>query len=126
VEQLAQARARCPHLDRLASHVTEFAKILTGRHENRLDDWLAAVEAEDDQPGLRSFAAGIRRDHDAVRAGLTLDDNSGAGEGTVNCKDAQAADARPRQLRPATPARPPRPLTTDMISPVREKCARSK
>ncbi len=53
--QLKQARERCPHLDALAGHVTAFAEILTGRHGDRLDDWIAAVEA-DDQPDLHSFA----------------------------------------------------------------------
>ena len=60
--RLAGIRERCPHLDALAGHVTEFAKILTGLHGDRLDDWLTAVEA-DDQPDLHSFARGIRRDH---------------------------------------------------------------
>ena len=41
---LAQARERCPHLDALAGHVTEFAKILTGRHGGRLDNWIETVE----------------------------------------------------------------------------------
>jgi transposase len=38
----------------------------------------------DDQPELRSFAAGIRREYDAVRDGLTLRHNSGPVEGHVN------------------------------------------
>ncbi len=33
---------------------------------------------------LRSFAAGLERDFDAVRAGLTLPHSSGAVEGQVN------------------------------------------
>jgi transposase len=82
-EKLAQARERCPHLDSLAGHVTEFAKILTGLHGDRLDDWLTAVEA-DDQPDLHSFARGIRRDHDAVLNGLTMPWSSGVVEGNVN------------------------------------------
>jgi transposase len=82
--ELARARARCPHLDALARHVTEFAKMLTGRHGDRLDAWLTAVEA-DDQPDLQSFARGIRRDYAAVRNGLTLHWSSGAVEGK-NCK----------------------------------------
>ena len=45
--KLAQARERCPHLDALAGHVTEFAKILTGLHGGLLDDWITAVEAGD-------------------------------------------------------------------------------
>jgi transposase len=80
---LAQIRARCPHLDALAGHVTEFAEILTGLEPDRLDDWLAAVDA-DDQPDLHSFARGIRHDYDAVLNGLTFTWNSGVNEGNVN------------------------------------------
>jgi transposase len=83
--ELARARARCPHLDALARHVAGFAKILAGLHGDRLEGWLAAVEADDGQPDLHSFARGIRRDHDAVRNGLTLPWSSGAVEGN-NCK----------------------------------------
>jgi transposase len=81
--KLAQIRDRCPHLDALARHVTEFAKILTGRHGHQLDDWIAAVEA-DDQPDLHSFARGLKHDYDAVVNGLTLPWNSGVVEGNVN------------------------------------------
>ena len=81
--RLARARERCPHLDALAGHVTEFAKILTGLDGDRLDDWIAAVEA-DDQPDLHSFARGLKRDHDAVLNGLTLPWSSGVVEGNVN------------------------------------------
>jgi len=82
-EKLAQARKRCPHLDSLAGHVTEFAKILTGLHGDRLDGWITAVEV-DDQPDLHSFIRGIKRDHDAVLNGLTMTWNSGVVEGNVN------------------------------------------
>ena len=81
--KLRDARDRCPHVDALASHVTAFAEILTGRHGDRLDDWIAAVEA-DDQPDLHSFTLGIRRDYDAVKNGLTLPWSSGKVEGNVN------------------------------------------
>lgn len=81
--KLARARERCPHLDALAGHVTEFAKILTGLDGGRLDDWIAAVEA-DDQPDLHSFVRGIKRDYDAVLNGLTLPWSSGVVEGNVN------------------------------------------
>jgi len=47
------------------------------------DGWLTAVDA-DDQPGLRSFATGIRNDLQAVINGLTLPWSSGKVEGTVN------------------------------------------
>ena len=81
--KLAQARERCPHLDALAGHVAEFAKILTGLHGDRLDGWINAVEA-DDQPDLHSFALGIKHDHQAVLNGLTMPWSSGVVEGNVN------------------------------------------
>ena len=48
-----------------------------------LEDWLTRVEA-DDQPELHSLATGIRRDQEAVTAGLALPYHSGAMEGNVN------------------------------------------
>ena len=82
--KLTQVRAACPHLDALRGHVEEFAKMLTGRHGERLDAWIAAVRA-DDLPHLHTFANGLERDHAAVLAGLTLPYSSGAVEGKV-CK----------------------------------------
>ena len=74
-------RARCPHIDALAGHVTAFAEMMTARTGSRdLEAWLAAIEA-DDQAGLRSLAAGIRADQQAVTNGLTLPWNSGKVEG---------------------------------------------
>ena len=49
----------------------------------RSEDWLTRVEA-DDQPELRSFANGIRRDQQAVTAGLALRYSSAAMEGNVS------------------------------------------
>jgi transposase len=81
--QLTTARARCPHLDALATHITQFARILTTRHGDRLDDWITTVRASD-LPDLHSFARGLQRDYTAVRNGLTLPWNSGTVEGNVN------------------------------------------
>jgi transposase len=81
--KLKQVKERCPHLEALAGHVGEFAEMLTGRPGGRLDAWIAAADASD-LPDLRSFATGIKRDHDAVRNGLTLPWSSGAVEGNVN------------------------------------------
>jgi len=50
--------------------------------QQALEGWLTAVEA-DDQPELRSFANGIRRDQQAVTNGLTLPYRSAAVEGNV-------------------------------------------
>lgn len=38
----------------------------------------------DDLPRLHRFVRGLRRDHDAVLNGLTLEHSSGAVEGNVN------------------------------------------
>ena len=52
----------------MARHVTAFAEILTGLHGDRHDDWITAVEA-DDQPDLHLFTRGLRRDGDAAGTG---------------------------------------------------------
>ena len=83
--QLDEIRQRCPHIGALAGHVTAFAEMMTNRTGSRdLEPWLAAVEADDGQPDLRSFATGIRNDLQAVTNGLTLPYSSGKVEGTVN------------------------------------------
>ena len=56
--------------------------MLCARHGDRLDEWLAAVPADTLTPRQR-FTTGLRRNYDAVRAGLTLEHNSGRVEGTV-------------------------------------------
>ena len=82
--RLAAVRAGCPHLDALARHIRDFAEMMTRRQGLlALEDWLTRVEA-DDQPELHSLAAGIRRDQEAVTAGLALPYHSGAMEGNVN------------------------------------------
>jgi Transposase and inactivated derivatives len=56
--------------------------MMTGRHGERLTEWMAAVDT-DDLPHLHSFTRGIRRDLQAVINGLTLTHSSGAVEGNV-------------------------------------------
>ena len=81
--QLAGVQDRCPQLDVLAGHVRSFAEMMTRRQgQQALEGWLTAVEAYD-QPELRSFANGIRRDQQAVTNGLTLPCSSAAVEGNV-------------------------------------------
>jgi transposase len=81
---LAAAATACPHLAALRGHIGAFADIMTTRTGTRhLGNWLTAAETSGlDQ--LASFAAGIRKDHAAVTAGLTLPYSSGKVEGTVN------------------------------------------
>jgi transposase len=66
-----------------AGDVTAFAELMSGRHGDRLDAWIAKVEG-DELPQLRSFAAGLKRDLAAVVSGLRLPYSSGAVEGNVN------------------------------------------
>jgi transposase len=81
--QLASVLDRCPHLHALAGHVRGFAEMMARRRgQQDLDGWLTAAEAGD-LAELRSFAAGIRRDQQAVTNGLTLPYSSAAVEGTV-------------------------------------------
>lgn len=78
-----RSRRTCPHLDATATHVGAFAEMLTGRHGDRLDSWMASVDT-DDLPHLHRFVTGLRRDYQAVRNGLTLSQSSGTVEGNVN------------------------------------------
>jgi transposase len=81
--KLNNIRGRDADLDRLTVHVSAFAVMMTGRHGDRLDEWIAAVEQDTLAP-LAAFARNLRRDHDAVRNGLTLPHSSGPVEGTIN------------------------------------------
>ena len=65
-------------LERLSTHVTGFAEMLTGRYGDRLDG-----ADNDDLPHLQSFIQGIHRDHAAVLAGSTLSHSSATGQTLV-------------------------------------------
>ena len=82
---LARLLDASPKLAAAAAHVRSCAAMMTRRQGLlALEDWLTAVEAGN-QPALHSFARGIRRDQQAVTAGLALPCSSGALEGK-NCK----------------------------------------
>ena len=72
--------AGCPALGVLAEHVRAFADLLTTRRGADLEDWMTAVEASD-LPALHAFVRGLRKDLDAVVAGLTLPYSNGPSEG---------------------------------------------
>ncbi len=57
--------------------------MMTELEGRELEQWMSCADA-DDQPALHSFVRGLRRDQDAVTAGLTMRWNSGAVEGHVN------------------------------------------
>ncbi|MGW1411745.1 ISL3 family transposase [Streptomyces sp. NPDC002403] len=80
---LKDVLARCPELDTVSGHVRDFGEMLTGRLGATLPTWIDAVDASR-LLGLAGFALHLRRDLDAVAAGLTLDWSSGSIEGAVN------------------------------------------
>lgn len=82
-DRLAVLRSRNKDLDRLTCHVRAFAMMLTHREGDHLDEWIHTVETDSLTP-IASFARNLRRDHDAVRNGLTLPYSSGAVEGNIN------------------------------------------
>ncbi len=75
--------AASPQLAALTGHVRDFAEIMGQRRGRDLEQWMTAVD-NDDQPALHSFVRGLRRDQDAVTAGLTMSWSSGTVEGHVN------------------------------------------
>lgn len=69
----------CPGLERVRSLATEFARILKEHDSSALDPWFTAA----DQSELRSFAASLRRDRDAVLAAVLFHWSNGQVEGQV-------------------------------------------
>jgi transposase len=63
--------------------VTDFTSMLRERQGERLDAWLEKVETQGIGE-LKNFAQGLKRDYDAVKAGLTLEWSNGQTEGQVH------------------------------------------
>jgi transposase len=63
--------------------IQEFTNMLRERKGERLDAWLEKVEQQD-IPQLRSFAQSLKKDYEAVKAGLTLCWSQGPVEGHVH------------------------------------------
>src|SRR6266700_2767558 len=63
--------------------IQEFTTMLREREGERLDEWLDRVEKQGIAE-LESFAAGLKKDYDAVKAGLTLQWSNGQTEGQVH------------------------------------------
>ncbi len=81
-ETVIALRQMNPEVDRAYDLVQQFAHMLRTRTGEHLDSWLAQVECSE-LPELQSFAAGIEKDKDAVRNGLTWWINNGMVEGHV-------------------------------------------
>lgn len=73
-------RERSPSIATAADLVTRFCGMVKGKSPDPFDGWLREAEAS----ALAPFAAGIRRDEDAVRAALSEPWSSGQVEGHVN------------------------------------------
>ncbi|MBT2457724.1 transposase [Streptomyces sp. ISL-86] len=81
---LKELRDGCRALDDACELIARFASILVNRRGREdLEQWTADAEAGA-SPELRGFATGLRKDWEAVMAGLTLHWNSGPVEGHVN------------------------------------------
>ena len=59
-----------------------FCQMLRTRQGEHLDDWIKRAK-ESGIPELRSFAKGLLKDYDAVKAGLTLEWSQGQTEGQI-------------------------------------------
>ncbi|MEU5386637.1 ISL3 family transposase [Kitasatospora cineracea] len=81
---MKELRGRCRELDDACDLIERFASMLVHRRgREELEQWAADAETSR-LPELRGFAIGLRKDWDAVMAGLSLHWNSGAVEGHVN------------------------------------------
>jgi transposase len=77
---LKEIRVGCPELDATTRHVRDFAAMMRDRSGNELPAWMERVE-HDALPALHSLVNGLRRDQDAVVAGLSSSWSSGQVEG---------------------------------------------
>jgi transposase len=82
LETLTKLRQLHPEVDLAYDLVQQFAQMLRSRTGELLDPWLAQVQGSN-LPELQSFAAGVEKDKEAVRAGLTWWINNGMVEGHV-------------------------------------------
>lgn len=73
----------CPDLAAIRDLARGFTDLVRTRGGNRLTAWVEQAE-HGTITEIRSFAHGLRKDWDAVKAGLTLAWSSGAVEGAVN------------------------------------------
>lgn len=80
LDQLCQQDEQIAQTSQLMEEFTTMLRELKGQY---LDEWLNRVEKQGVQE-LQSFAQGLKKDYDAVKAGLTLKWSNGQTEGQVN------------------------------------------
>jgi transposase len=89
---LERLKQECPEVAMAQSLALEFFGMARRREGGRLEDWIERVVHSGIEE-LKSFGAGLRRDWEAVRAGLTLEWSSGPVE------DGEATDVRASRVR---------------------------
>jgi transposase len=80
---LERLKAGCPKIELAQSLALEFFTMVRERAAGKLEDWTQRASASGIE-ALKQYGAGLRRDWDAVVAGLTLEWSSGPVEGQVN------------------------------------------
>ncbi|MBO0653792.1 transposase [Streptomyces triculaminicus] len=82
-ERLLQVRLACPDIARACDLARTFADLVRHQRGHFLLEWIRQAEQDAPKP-MSGFAGFLRRDLDAVTAGLTLPCSSGVAEGHVN------------------------------------------
>lgn len=82
-ERIETLRAAHPDLEEAISLTESFASLVRTRAPEALDCWLDQAAASTLKP-FQSFAASLRRDYNAVRAGVELPWSTGPVEGEIN------------------------------------------
>jgi transposase len=80
---LERLKAGCRKIELAQSLAQEFFMMVRQRAAGKLEDWIQRASASGIE-ALKQFGAGLRRDWDAVVAGLTMEWSSGPVEGQVN------------------------------------------
>jgi transposase len=83
LERIEQLREAHPDLEEAISLTEGFAALIRARDPEPLDRWLEQAAAST-LKSFQSFAASLRRDYDAVRAGVELPWSTGPVEGEIN------------------------------------------
>jgi transposase len=83
VERIGKLREAHPDLEEAITLTEDFATLVRTRDPAALDRWLGQAAASTLTP-FQSFAVSLRRDYDAVHAGVALPWNTGPVEGEIN------------------------------------------
>ena len=82
-QQLTQLHAQSAEIAEAIDLAQDFATLVRQRQSTQLDPWLTRATASTLED-LRRFAAGLRDDYEAVKAGVTLPWSTGPVEGHIN------------------------------------------